>query len=1291
VNQKYKALYAEIDRCMIKDQHTLRQRLKKEIELNNQAALQKIKETITRSQKVCEIRRQGVPKITYPEALPVCEKREEIAQAITNNQVVIICGETGSGKTTQLPKICLEIGRGIHGKIAHTQPRRVAARSVATRIAEELASNLGDCVGYKIRFSDHTRDSSYVKLMTDGILLAETQSDRFLNQYDTIIIDEAHERSLNIDFLLGYLRQLLPKRRDLKVIITSATIDPQRFSQHFNNAPIIEVSGRTFPVEILYRPQLELEEGAQTRDLQQTILDAVDELSALSRGDILVFLSGEREIREVAEALRKHHPPHTEILPLYARLSAAEQNKVFRSHVGRRIVLATNVAETSLTIPGIKYVIDPGTARISRYSHRSKLQRLPIERISQASANQRSGRCGRVSAGICIRLYSEDDYINRDEFTLPEIQRTSLAAVILQMKSLGFGDIDQFPFVDRPDSRMIKDGQQTLYELGAMDEFGKLTKTGKQLSRLPIDPRIGRMILAANEGCCLTEVLIIAAVLSTQDPRERPLEAQQKADAKHASYKDERSDFLSFLKLWETYHDNKKHLSTNKLKKFCKSEFISYMRMRDWRDVHMQLTMQATQMGLKLNDSPADYANIHRALLTGLLSHVGLKQEGREFLGARNKKFQIFPGSALFKKSPKWLMAGEIVETAKIYARVVAKIEPEWLEQAATHLIKRNYSEPHWEKKRAMVVGYERLSLYGLIIVPKRKVDFSNVDVKLAREIFIRSALVEGELQSKASFFDQNQALIAEIRDLEHRSRRQDILVEEDVLYAFYDKHLPLTVCDRRSLEKWFTRANSIQQQALLLKKEYLLAKNETGVNDENYPPYMILNGSKMKLHYHFEPGHELDGITIEVPLGLLNQLSTAPLEWLVPGLLKDKIVALIKGLPKRLRKNFIPAPQFADACMERMQKQGSLLTALSAVLLKMTGVEVQHSDWQPDVISKHLCINYRVINQSGKQVAMGRDLSLLQNQQGQAAAQSFSTVGVPGYPKKNIINWDFGVLSEQIEIDKQGVRVIGYPGLLDEQNSITLKLFDTPKKAQQATLLGLRRLFMLNLTERIRYIEKNMPDLQRSCLLFSSVGTCQQLKQDLVHAAIDAVCIIADEPVRDKTLFDARIEQAKKEILARANELAMKVHTILIEYHAVNTRLGSMNKPAWKEAIADIHRQLNALVYRGFVSATPEEPLSHIRRYIKAIDKRLDKLKLGVAQDERIMAQFLPLLLRYEATRENSNQSLPPFPGGELQRYRWMLEELKVSLFAQELKTAVPVSVKRLNKQWEKVIATMK
>ncbi|VAW85791.1 ATP-dependent helicase HrpA [hydrothermal vent metagenome] len=1284
MNQKYKILYAEIDQCMIKDQHVLRRRLKKTIELDDQSALQKIQEAITRSLRICEIRRQGVPEITYPEALPVCEKREEIAQTITNNQVVIICGETGSGKTTQLPKICLEIGRGINGKIAHTQPRRVAARSVAARIAEELGSNLGDCVGYKIRFSDHTQDSSYVKLMTDGILLAETQGDRFLNQYDTIIIDEAHERSLNIDFLLGYLQQLLPKRRDLKVIITSATIDPQRFSRHFSNAPVIEVSGRTFPVDILYRPQLEPEEGAQTRDLQQTILDAVDELSALSMGDILVFLSGEREIREIAEALRKHHPPHTEILPLYARLSAAEQNKVFRSHVGRRIVLATNVAETSLTIPGIKYVIDPGTARISRYSYRSKLQRLPIERISQASANQRSGRCGRISAGVCIRLYSEDDYINRDEFTLPEIQRTSLAAVILQMKSLGFGDIDQFPFVDRPDSRMIKDGQQTLYELGAMNESGTLTKTGQQLAKLPIDPRIGRMILAANEECCLTEVLIIAAVLSTQDPRERPLDAQQKADAKHACYKDERSDFLSFLKLWATYHDNKKHLSANKLKKFCKSEFISYMRMRDWRDVHMQLTTQATQMGLKLNDKPADYTNIHRALLTGLLSHIGFKQEGREFLGARNKKFQIFPGSALFKKSPKWLMAGEIVETAKIYARVVAKIEPEWLEQAAAHLIKHNYSEPHWEKKQAMVIGYERLSLYGIIVVAKRKVDFSTVDAKLAREIFIRCALIEGELQSKASFFDHNQTLISEIKDLEHRSRRQDILVDEEVLYSFYDQHLPPTVCDRRSLEKWFKRASSTQQQALLLKKEHLLAKDESGVSAENYPPHIVFNGLKMTLQYHFEPGHELDGVTVEVPLGLLNQLSAAPFEWLVPGLLKDKIVALIKTLPKRLRKNFIPAPQFADACMEKIQQQGSLLTALSQALLKMTGVEVQHSDWQSEMISNHLFINYRVINQSGKQVAMGRDLSVLQNQQGQAAAQSFAAADVEGYPKKNITNWDFGVLSEQIEIDKKGIRVIGYPGLLDEQNSVTLKLFDTLEKSQQETLSGLRRLFILNLTERVRYIEKNMPDLQRSCLLFSNVGTCQQLKQDLVHATIDAVCIISGEFVRDKKSFDARIEQAKKEIVVRANELAIKVYAILTEYHAVNTRLGSMKKPAWKNAVTDIHRQLNALIYTGFVSATPMEQLPHIRRYIKAIDKRLDKLKLGVAQDERIMAQFLPLLLRYEKTLENNNQPLSAH--SERQRYRWMLEELKVSLFAQELKTAMPVSVKRLDKQWVKI-----
>ncbi len=1282
-------LYTEIDRCMLRDQHAFRQRLKKETTTKDTTALQKLKEAITRSQRECEMRRQGVPAITYPEALPVCEKRADIAQAIKNNQVVIICGETGSGKTTQLPKICLELGRGIQGKIAHTQPRRVAARSVAARVAEELGSTLGESVGYKVRFSDHTSETSYVKLMTDGILLAETQGDRFLNQYDTIIIDEAHERSLNIDFLLGYLHQLLPRRRDLKVIITSATIDPLRFSSHFFDAPIIEVSGRSYPVEILYRPQLEAKEGAQTRDLQQTILDAVDEISALSRGDILVFLSGEREIREVAEALRKHHPPHTEILPLYARLSAAEQNKVFRSHAGRRIVLATNVAETSLTIPGIKYVIDPGTARISRYSHRSKLQRLPIERISQASANQRSGRCGRVSAGVCIRLYSEEDYINRDEFTLPEIQRTSLAAVILQMKALGFGDIDQFPFVDRPDSRMIKDGQQTLYELGALDAFGKLTHIGRQLARLPIDPRIGRMVLAANEESCLTEVLIIAAVLATQDPRERPLEAQQKADEKHRTYKDERSDFMAFLTLWKIYHDNKKHLSANKLKKFCKSEFISYMRMRDWRDVHTQLTMQATQLGLKLNETPAEYANIHRSLLTGLLSYIGLKQAGREFLGAQNKKIQIFPGSALFKKSPKWIMAAEIVETAKIYARVVAKIEPEWLEKAAAHLIKHNYSEPHWEKKRAMVMGFERLTLYGLTLLEERKIDYATVDGKLARKIFIQSGLVTGELQSKLAFFNQNQALIAEIKDLEHRSRRQDILVDEETLYAFYDQNLPLTVCDRRSLDKWFKGASSTQQQALLLTKDDVLAKDESAVSDTDYPPHFMFQDLKMHLQYHFEPGHELDGVTVEVPFGLLNQLSTGPFEWLVPGLLKDKIVALIKALPKSLRKNFIPAPQFADACIDTIQtKKGSLLTALSQVLLKMTGVEVSPADWRPDAISQHLCMNYRVINPSGKSVAMGRDLAALQRQQGQAAAQSFSQTEVTGYPIKNMTNWDFAVLDEQVEIEQQGARIIAYPGLFDEKNSVTLKLFDTAEKAQQVTQLGLRRLFMLNLTERLRYIEKNMPDLQRSCLLFSSVGTCQQLKQDLVHAAVDAVCIVVGEKVRNKTSFEARLEQAKKEIIACANKLATQVHAILIEYYAVNARLGNMNKPAWENAIIDIRRQLSALVYLGFVSATPEEYLFHFRRYLKAMDKRLDKLNLGIVQDERIMTQFIPLLIRYEELIKEGRPCLSIH--NELQRYRWMLEELKVSLFAQELKTVIPVSVKRLDKQWEKIIRAM-
>ena len=1271
---------------MVRDQHVLRRRLQKLTDKSGSAALQGLEEAIAKSQSVCETRRRSVPEISFPEQLPVCEKRAEIAQAIKDNQVVIICGETGSGKTTQLPKICLEIGRGIGGKIGHTQPRRVAARSVAARIAEELESNLGDCVGYKVRFSDHTRDSSYVKLMTDGILLAETQGDRFLNQYDTIIIDEAHERSLNIDFLLGYLRQLLPKRRDLKVIITSATIDPERFSQHFGHAPIIEVSGRTYPVDILYRPQLvEESEGSQVRDLQQAVLDAVDELSLLSMGDILVFLSGEREIREVSEALRKHHPPHTEILPLYARLSAAEQNKVFRGHRGRRIILATNVAETSLTVPGIKYVIDPGAARISRYSHRSKLQRLPIEPISQASANQRSGRCGRVSAGVCIRLYSEEDYNNRTEFTLPEIQRTSLAAVILQMKALGFGDIEHFPFVDRPDPRMIKDGQQTLHELGAMNESGQLTEVGRQLAKLPIDPRIGRMIIAANEERCLTEVLVIASVLSTQDPRERPMDAQQAADEKHARYKDERSDFLSFLKLWAVYHDNKKHLSANKLKKFCKSEFISYMRMRDWRDVHTQLMTLATQLGLKLNDEPADYANIHQALLTGLLSHIGLKQEDREFLGARNKKFQIFPGSALFKKSPKWVMAAEIVETAKVYARIVAKIEPEWLEPAAAHLIKRSYSEPHWEKKRAAVMGYERLTLYGLIIVPRRKVDYAKVDSKTAREIFIRSGLIEGELQTKAAFFNQNQELITEIRSLEHRSRRQDILVDEEILYAFYDQSQPANVCDRRSLEKWFKRANSSQRQTLVLTRDHLIAKDEVGVSDADYPPYIMVDGMKMMLEYHFEPGHECDGVTVSVPLSVLNQLSPESFEWLVPGLLKDKIIALIKGLHKRLRKNFVPAPQFAAACMESMQTQGSLLDALRQCLLKMTGVEVHNTEWQLDTLPQHLRMNYQVVSQSGKQVAMGRDLSQLQRHQGNAAAKSFAKAEIPGYPIENITSWSFGALDEQIEIDKNGIRIIGYPGLFDEQSDVTLKLFDTLEKAQQATRVGLRRLFMLNLNERVRYIEKNMPELQRSCLLFSSVGSCQMLKQDLIHATIDEVCINGKASVRDKEAFEARVASATKEIVSRANELALTTYAVLTEYHAISTRLKIMNKPTWKEAVADIERQLQALIYPGFVTATPAVWLPHMVRYIKAIEKRLDKLKLGTSQDERIMTQFRPLWKRYDEYCDNDTKLLSI--NSELQHYRWMLEELKVSLFAQELKTAIPVSAKRLDKQWEKVM----
>ncbi|MDH5359755.1 MAG: ATP-dependent RNA helicase HrpA, partial [Gammaproteobacteria bacterium] len=963
------------------DQHRLRKRIRG-IERAKKSAeeIHKVIEQLTSQIEKSAAKRlwreQNLPRPDYPE-LPVSERREEIKQAIAGHQVVVIAGETGSGKTTQIPKICLELGRGTSGLIGHTQPRRIAARSVANRVAEELKTTVGQLVGFKVRFSDHVGDNSYIKLMTDGILLAEVQNDRYLDQYDTIIIDEAHERSLNIDFLLGYLKQLLPRRPDLKLIITSATIDTERFAQHFNDAPIIEVSGRTYPVEQRYRP-LEEQDG----DMVQGILQAVDEVSRIDRGDILIFLSGEREIREVSEALRKHHKPGTEILPLFSRLSAQEQNRVFQAHGQQRIILSTNVAETSLTVPGIKYVIDTGLVRMSRYSFRSKVQRLPIEKVSQASANQRAGRCGRVSAGICIRLYSEDDFLSRREFTEPEILRTNLASVILQMESLGLGDIGDFPFVEPPDSRLVSDGYKLLFELGAVDRRQQITKMGRDLVRMPIDPRLARMIFEANQTGCLREVMIIISALSIQDPRERPMDNNQKADEAHQQFWHDDSDFMALVKLWDSFEEQRHHLTNSKLRKWCEKNFLAWMRMREWRDIHSQLMTQVKESKMRLNEQEADYDNIHKALLIGLLGHIAFKSEEHGYIGARNIKLHIFPGSSQFKKKPKWIMAAELTETTRNYARMVAKIQPQWIEELAPHLLKRSYFDPHWEKKAAQVAAYEQTTVYGLLVNPKRKVNFGPIDPKTSRELFIRAALVNGEYHTHAPFFAHNQKMLDEIVELEQKSRRQDILVDEVILYQFYDERIPERIYSGKHFESWRKQAEAEKPDLLFLQRDYLMRHEADEVTASRFPDQLRIGALELPLSYQFEPGHIDDGVSVTVPVALLNQLPQAPLDWLVPGLIEDKLVALIKSLPKSLRRNFVPAPDFAAAALDAIAYgQGNLFDVLARQLQRMMGSPFPPDELGEEKLTDHLRMNIRVVDEQGKLIAQSRNLTELKAQ----------------------------------------------------------------------------------------------------------------------------------------------------------------------------------------------------------------------------------------------------------------------------------------------------------------------
>lgn len=1337
-------------------------------------------------------------RITFPESLPVSGKREEIMEAIKKHQVIIVCGETGSGKTTQLPKIALALGRGkcnarpgTKGQlIGHTQPRRIAASSVAKRIAEELNTPLGDVVGFKVRFQDRLSRDASVKLMTDGILLAETQTDPLLKNYDTIIIDEAHERSLNIDFLLGYIRQILPRRPDLKVIVTSATIDADRFAKHFEStkgpAPVIMVSGRTFPVEQRYRPF----EESRDYGLNEAIADGVDELwQGNAAGDILVFLPGEREIREAADHLRKHlsHQPvmrNAEVLPLFARLSQAEQDRIFDGHTGRRIVLATNVAETSLTVPGVRYVIDAGTARVKRYSFRSKVEQLLVEPVSQAAANQRAGRCGRVANGICIRLYDEAGFNGRPRFTDPEILRSSLAGVILRMKSLHLGDVTQFPFIEAPSGRAIADGYQLLAELGAVDDANELTPMGVELSRLPLDPRVGRMIIEARDRKALDEVLVIASALSVQDVRDRPMEAQQQADQAHAKFDDDKSEFSGYLKLWKWINEARggapslpsaraqkamaahkapsqaylpvaqrsgggspaaapavpaavpaatHKLSNRQYEQLLRQNFISIRRLREWRDIHTQLLTVVTEHKWQINTQPASYEQLHLSMLAGLLGNVGAKSDEEDwYLGARGIKFYKHPGAHLNKKPGRWIVASELVETTRLFGRGIAAIEPQWLEQIGGHVLRKQLLDPHWEKKSAEVVALERATLYGIVVYNNRRVNFGKVDPHAAREVFIREALVGGNWETKLPFLAANQKLIAKVEELEHKSRRQDVLVDDELIYAFYDQQLPPEVCSGHSFEAWYREESKKQPDLLKLTRDELMRHEAAGITTNAFPKTVRLGGVDCAASYLHEPGDARDGITVTIPLFVLNQVSDERCEWLVPGMLKDKIQALLKSLPQRPRSRFVPLPESATrlaALLGTPERFGT--GSLTDVLLKQvrdeTSLDVKRADFKLDMLSPHLFMNFRVVDEHGRQLGHGRNLGALKAEWGAKArgafqalaglklgggaaesekneskmppaldgkAQAATKSGVKGAAPatakpasvtpstpagQRYTTWTFGELPELMEIKKAGQTLIGFPALIDGGDAVTIEVFDEPEVAAAKHRAGLRRLFALQIKDALKYLEKNIPDLQKMAVAYMPLGTQEELRTQIIDVALDRAFLLDPLPT-DEVTFKRRVEEGRGRLTLIANEVARLAATILTEYAAAARKIkDTKNAP---EATADALQQLQRLVPKNFIAVAPWTQLAHYARYLKAITLRLDKYRADPARDAAKLAELRPQEQRYwRLVAERKGQV-----DARMQELRWLLEELRVSFFAQELRTPQPVSVKRLDKLWAQV-----
>ncbi len=1245
-----------------------------------------------------------LPVITYPEDLPVSARRQEIARALQAHQVIIVCGETGSGKTTQLPKICLELGRGQKKLIAHTQPRRLAATSVAKRIAEELNTELGDWVGYQIRFSDKSSPRSAIKLMTDGILLAESQRDPLLSRYDTIIIDEAHERSLNIDFLLGFLKQLLARRPDLKLIITSATIDAERFAQHFGQAgkpaPVIEVSGRLYPVDVLYRP-LGKDELAETgtnerrtlddeADLYAGIVEAVHECARLGQGDVLVFLPGEREIREATEALQGSQLFNTQILPLYARLSQAEQEQIFRPKGNaRRVVLATNVAETSLTVPGIRYVVDSGLARVKRYSWRNKVEQLRVEPISQASANQRAGRCGRVGPGVCVRLYDEQDFLSRPAFTDPEILRSSLASVILRMKALRLDDVERFPFVEAPTGRAIADGYQILQELGALDEQQALTSIGRSLAKLPVDPKVARMVLAGHQEQCLREMLIVAAALSTQDPRDRPMHERDAANQAHAKFKDEKSEFLSYVKLWDWLDvQNQEQGSQRKFAAALKRNLLSPLRVREWRDVHKQLSTLAAEQKWRMNTVPPSYEQVHKALLTGLLGNIGHKsEESGLYQGTREIRFVIHPGSSLVKKAGRWVLAGELVETSRLFARCVARIEPQWVERVAAHLLKKTHSDPRWEKKAGQVVANERASLYGLMIYSGRRVNFGRIDPQQSRELFLRQALVTGEIDSTLPFLRHNRQQIQAVEKLEHQSRRPDILIDDELIYAFYAERIPAHIYQTATLEKWYKGLDKEQAKSLLLYRDDLMRHDAAGITTDVFPRSVEWNGVKLALDYHFEPGSVRDGVTLTIPLFALNQIDGELCEWLVPGMLKEKVQALLRSLPQRMRRHCVPLPEYADGFHQRWfarlaQPGKGLLDALIQDLWEQRQQKPLRTDFKPETLAPHLFMNFKVVDEHGRMLSGGRNLDQLKAEHGKQAQASFQQLAASDEQVAQVLEheklmaWTFGDLPELMEIQRKGRSYIGYPALIDRVSHCDLDVFDDKAEAKRQHRRGLRRLFRLALKEQLKFQEKNIPDLTRMSMLYMSLGTQEQLKEQILNAALEQSCMQEPWP-ENADDFIARVQDGRGRLGLLAQEVARLCAQILAEWSTLQKKLPQI-KPH-QEAYKDIQTQLQALMPGNFLEHTEYQQLSHFPRYLKAIQARMDKLRQDASRDQRLQQEMAPLLAKYQ----RAHAALKGAEDKSLRDFRWMLEELRVSFWAQELRTPMPISIKRLEKAW--------